>query len=108
MDGEETEEALLKKLQEAQDAIMNDEEAKDSKKDVKNLVDKNMINLLKACSMLPRPSKDDIQARKVNFGTPFRQKTLILDMDETLIHSRFIKLTGNESNQIRDGLILND
>jgi len=51
---------------------MNGEESKDDTKDVKNLVDKNMLDLLRACSMLNKPSKEDIQLRKVKFGEPFR------------------------------------
>lgn len=37
------------------------EESKDDAKDVKNLVDKNMLDLLRACSMLKKPSKEDIK-----------------------------------------------
>ena len=28
-------------------------------------------------------------------------------MDETLIHSRFFKLTGNETDEWKDGLVIN-
>ena len=44
------------------------EENKTDPNDVKNLVDQNMIDLLRACSMLTRPSKDEINKRKVKFG----------------------------------------
>ena len=106
--GEESELALMKKLEVAQDKRMNGEETKEDPKDVMNLVEKNMINLLRACSMLTRPSEEDINLRKVAFGDKIRQKTLILDMDETLIHSKFIRLKGNEADAIPEGLIMNE
>ena len=84
------------------------EEKKVDPKDVKNLVDQNMIDLLRACSMLTKPSKEDIELRKVRFGERIRQKTLILDMDETLIHSKFYQLNGDEADTIPDGLIMTE
>lgn len=84
------------------------EETKIDPKDVKNLVDKNMIDLLRACSMLTRPTKEEIDQRKISFGERTRQKTLILDMDETLIHSKFYKLSGNEADTIPDGLVMTE
>ena len=84
------------------------EEKKLDPKDVKNLVDQSMIDLLRACSMLTRPSKSDIELRKVRFGERIRQKTLILDMDETLIHSKFYKLNGTEADTIPDGLVITE
>ena len=98
---------MYEKLQKRQEQQMNQkEEAKIDPKDVKNLVDKNMIDLLRACSMLTRPTQEEIEQRKVAFGERTRQKTLILDMDETLIHSKFYKLTGNEADTIPDGLVM--
>ena len=61
------------------------------------LVDSNMINLLRACTMLRRPTPAAIEERKVYLGEPTRNKLLILDMDETLLHSKFIKLTPQEA-----------
>ena len=63
-----------------------------------------MIDLLRACSMLRRPTTEEIDSRKVKFGERTRQKTLILDMDETLIHSKFSRLQGNEAEKVPDGL----
>ena len=84
------------------------EEKKVDPKDVKDLVVKNMIDLLRACAMLTKPSKADIELRKVRFGERIRQKTLILDMDETLIHSKFYKLNGDEAETIPDGLVMTE
>ena len=35
------------------------------------------------------PKQDEIEKRKVKFGERERHKTLVLDLDETLIHSIF-------------------
>jgi predicted HAD superfamily phosphohydrolase YqeG len=49
-----------------------------------------MINLLKACAHLKPPELEAIEKKKVNLGQENRKlKTLILDMDETLIHAKF-------------------
>ena len=48
------------------------EEKKVDPKDVKDLVVKNMIDLLRACAMLTKPSKADIELRKVRFGERIR------------------------------------
>ena len=63
---------MFKKIDEGQEMQMNGEESKDEPKDVKNLVDKNMLDLLRACSMLSRPSKEDIELRRVKFGEKIR------------------------------------
>lgn len=55
-----------------------------------------MINLLRVCSMLQRPLAEQIEERKVHLGPQEKSKLLILDMDETLLHSKFHKLTGEE------------
>ena len=48
--------------------------------------------------MLRRPTPDEIESRKVYFGEKTRQKLLILDMDETLLHSKFHTLVGTEDD----------
>lgn len=58
--------------------------------EMSGLVDKSMIDLLRACSKLPIPDSKVIDSKKVSFGPRTRQKTLILDMDETLVHTKFI------------------
>ena len=51
-----------------------------------------MIDLLKVCSHFSCPSIDELSMKFVNFGQPTRQKVLVLDMDETLIHAKFLSL----------------
>ena len=63
-----------------------------------------MINLLRVCAMLNRPSEQEISDKAVYLGEQTRSKLLILDMDETLLHSKFHKLTGNEENQFDAGI----
>ena len=96
---EETEEAIYNKIlaaQESRDAGMEGEESKEKENQVEQLVDRNMINLLRVCAMLPKPSPAEIEQRKVVLGPPTHKKLLILDMDETLLHSKFHKLDGTE------------
>ena len=72
-------------------------EKQEKEEQVEQLVDDSMINLLRACSMLKLPELTDLQSRFVNFGPKTRQKVLILDMDETLLHSKFYpNLPGRE------------
>ena len=46
-----------------------------------------MVNLLRFMSRMSKPSPKEIEERSVSFGELVRQKTLIFDLDETLIHS---------------------
>ena len=52
-----------------------------------NLIDKDMINLLSFIKRLPNASDDEINAKKVEFGEFTRHRTLIWDLDETLVHT---------------------
>lgn len=51
-----------------------------------------MINLLIFCTMLKKPHPHEIESRKVRLGPQTCSKLLILDMDETLLHSSFHKI----------------
>ena len=55
---------------------------------MEKLVDDELTNLLLQFDKLPRPEPKDISDRKVQFGPFKRSKTLVLDMDETLIHAK--------------------
>lgn len=55
-----------------------------------DLVDKDMIDLLRVCSNFRTPSIDEIAEKMVYFGVQTRAKVLVLDMDETLIHARYL------------------
>lgn len=46
--------------------------------------------------MLYMPPEEEIAPKKVKLGPQQRLKTLVLDMDETLVHSNFYALTEEE------------
>ena len=56
-------------------------------KDPQKLVDDELTELLKLCKNFPEPSEDQLNEKSIEFGEKKRHKTLILDMDETLIHA---------------------
>lgn len=56
-------------------------------KEPEDLIDKDLINLLTYIKRLPRPTDQEIASKAVEFGELTRHKTLIFDLDETLIHS---------------------
>jgi hypothetical protein len=56
-------------------------------KEPEDLVDKDLINLLAFIKRLTPPSDAVIQSKALEFGELSRHKTLIFDLDETLIHS---------------------
>lgn len=60
-----------------------------------------MIDLLKICSAFKYPTLDELENKFVSFGEVTKGKVLVLDMDETLIHARF--LSGNDSERNDDG-----
>ena len=95
----ETEDQIYQRILANQEEAKTEEVQNNQKEEnISSLVDKNMVNLLKACSMLKRPPQEDIDKKSVNFGPKTRQKLLILDMDETMIHSKFYKVNQNEMN----------
>lgn len=71
------------------------EKEEDDRKDAMELVDTDLKSLLLSFDSLERPTAEKIKELKVEFGPVDRQKTLILDMDETLIHAK-PKIKGNE------------
>ena len=54
----------------------------------KELVDKDLTQLLKYCTEIKPSTQDEIDARSVTLGAYTKHKTLVLDMDETLLHAR--------------------
>ena len=100
---EETEDQLYDRILAAQEGREVQEEQKKDKQ-VEELVDKNMINLLRVCGMLTRPTAEEVEQRKVYLGPKTKSKLLILDMDETLLHSKFHKLTGKENVEYPPGI----
>ena len=66
------------------------------------LVDKEMVQLLNVCQRLHCPKLETLSKKFVNFGpNPTNKKTLILDMDETMLHARF--LASDKDEQEDDG-----
>lgn len=57
-----------------------------------------MVNLLKICSHFKPPTDEEINAKAVEFGVPTRGKLLVLDMDETLIHAKFLKKSDSNKD----------
>jgi len=60
------------------------------KKDPQSLVDQELTTLLKTCKEFPEPTDDMLKEKAIEFGERKRDKTLILDMDETLIHAEIL------------------
>jgi hypothetical protein len=60
-----------------------------------DLIDQDLLNLLSFIKTLSKPSDDEILSKQVSFGEPTRHKTLIFDLDETLIQSHMI-IMGSE------------
>jgi CTD small phosphatase-like protein 2 len=73
----------------------SDDGQEDDRKDAMELVDDDLKNLLLSFDSLERPTADKISELKLELGEADRQKTLILDMDETLIHAK-PKIKANE------------
>ena len=63
--------------------------------DPSKLIDMELVNLLKFCNELKKKHadtdeyQDEVMAKSVEFGKKTREKTLILDMDETMIAAKF-------------------
>ena len=59
-------------------------------KEPEDLVDRDLLSLLSFIKGLKLPTEEQIQLKRVEFGEVTRFKTLIFDLDETLIHSKVI------------------
>jgi len=59
-------------------------------KDPQKLVDDELTELLKLCKNFSEPTTAMLKEKSVSFGEKKRHKTLILDMDETLIHAEIL------------------
>lgn len=64
-----------------------------------------MINLLNLCASFKYPSEDEIEAKAVYFGPQTMNKVLVLDMDETLIHSKFLTAPEQEKSDNGDFIV---
>lgn len=57
---------------------------------MEDLVDKETVDVLKICAQFRYPSLEELESKFVKFGPPTKNKVLVLDMDETLIHAKFL------------------
>ena len=74
-------------------------EQKDKGTHLDELVDKEMVQLLNVCQRLHCPRLDTLESKFVNFGpNPGNKKTLILDMDETMLHAKFLANDKDEAD----------
>ena len=55
-----------------------------------DLVDQKMTDHLRVCKSLPPTTEEELKERHVYFGEHTRHKTLIFDLDETLIHAEIV------------------
>jgi len=70
-------------------------------KEPEDLVDRDLINLLNFIKRLKMPSEAEISEKGLEFGEVSRHKTLIFDLDETLIHSQQI-IPGQDHEIVKD------
>ena len=51
------------------------------------MVDEDLMNLLKYCSSLKKPPIETLTHKMIELGSSKHSKTLVIDLDETLISS---------------------
>lgn len=66
-----------------------------------DLIDTDLMNLLGYIRKLRMPTDLEIASKAIEFGQFTRMKTLVFDLDETLIHSQLI-LPGKEDDTPKD------
>lgn len=91
MDGDD-EDKLYALIQADQKKAEENRDQKDKGDHLNDLVDKEMISLLNVCKRLHCPKVEALADKYVNFGPKAgtNQKVLVLDMDETMLHARFL------------------
>lgn len=62
--------------------------SKEESKSLDDLIDKELTELLKVCKHLRPSTAEELAQREVKMGLRKRQKVLILDMDETMLHAQ--------------------
>lgn len=64
-----------------------------------DLIDRQMVSLLSICQRLQAPLLDSIKDKFVTLGENEKnQKLLILDMDETMLHAKFLQSEEDAKN----------
>lgn len=61
--------------------------------------------MMKVCAHFKCPTMDELRDKMVNFGPQTRAKVLVLDMDETLIHAKFLLTPDQEVNDNGDFVV---
>jgi len=61
-----------------------------------------MVDLLRVCNKFTVPTLEELSDKFVYFGEKKKKKLLILDMDETLIHARFLADPADEKGDDGD------
>jgi hypothetical protein len=84
---------------------MQEDQEKDQKCIVDELMDLETIQLLRLCSKFKIPNLEDLSDKFVTFGEKTRYKVLVLDMDETLIHAKFLTDPSEEVNDDGDFIV---
>ena len=56
-------------------------------KEPEDLIDRDLLNLLGFIKKQKMPSEDEVKAKAIELGEVTRYKTLIFDLDETLVHT---------------------
>lgn len=55
---------------------------------VEDLIDRDLLNMMSYIKKMKPPSDEEVKKKIVKFGELTRHKTLIWDMDETLVHAQ--------------------
>ena len=77
------------------DDVFGEDKSMMAEKNPSKLIDLELVNLLKFCNDLKNKFKDtddyqeEIMMKSLELGKKTKEKTLILDMDETLIAAKF-------------------
>lgn len=91
MDNGDDEEKLYQQILQDQSNAKKLKDAKAKGEHLNDLIDKDMIDLLRICKSLPHPKADALQDKFYTMGPKDgNKKVLVLDMDETMLHARFI------------------
>ena len=100
IDGDnENEDQLYALIQQDSKQAAQMKEKKQKGEHLNELVDEEMISLLRTCKSLHCPPIQYIQEKCVEFGeNPEKKRTLLLDMDETMLHARFLNGSEDDPN----------
>jgi len=100
---QDDEDKLYNQIQVSQKEAQDFKDAKNKGEHLDDLVDQEMIDLLNVCKRLHCPKIDALASKMIKFGeNKLKQKVLILDMDETMLHAKFLQTPEDEKNDDGD------